>query len=518
MSSWARGDPELEAESLLGRALAAKTLRDYDAASADLRSILNSDPSGQSALRARLPLAETLLAQGRVDQALEQTRRLLAANPGGETGKQSRFLRAKALLLSLQKGPASKHQAAREEAASHLEFLYGYSGYWRSKTVQLIDAGVTHPRQWATPSSKPFALWLVAESLQRRGECADAVKLYEMLLERNAHVEESRFGLGVCSFHRSNYPRALEELGAFLQAVGGDDPRSDQAAYLRFKTGEALLAAAGPDQAQAAGQRYIELLRAFLAAAPDHEAAYEAWFRLGEWERERDNHAACAEAYGRVEGNSVFTVKAGFLGAQCLARAVLDAPQDAAPDPQGAATALAAVDAFITTTDTATEEARTLVAPMLAKAAVMGAALAPRLPEGTMQQRLTRLEDFEERFPEQTNLLPEVYSLRIVAHRRGGDLDLAGAELENLLRLPDTGAYHSEALQKLGIVFLKEGSQRTEAADADGALRARRVALRIYERLLADARKGSTSRPLAGLEDLVTDLRTQVGPPDATAP
>ena len=142
----------------------------------------------------------------------------------------------------------------------------------------------------------------------------------------------------------------------------------------------------------------------------------------------------------------------------------------------------------------------------------MGAAIVTRSGAGTMSDRLARLEGFEDRFPGESDLVPEVRSLRIVAYRTTGDLDGAGVELEALLTEDEAGAYRADSLQKLGIVFLKEAARRDEDGDDVGALRSRRVALRIYEALLADARAGVSKPPegLAGLERLVADLKAQV--------
>ena len=128
---------------------------------------------------------------------------------------------------------------------------------------------------------------------------------------------------------------------------------------------------------------------------------------------------------------------------------------------------------------------------------------------GSMEDRIRRLDRFEERYPGSEELFPEVRSLRIVAYRTTGDLDAAGVQLEALLAADTEGAWRGDSLRKLGIVFLEEGARREEARDVEGAARSRRVALRIYETLLSDARNGGAVPPqgVAGLEQLVNDLR-----------
>ena len=144
----------------------------------------------------------------------------------------------------------------------------------------------------------------------------------------------------------------------------------------------------------------------------------------------------------------------------------------------------------------------------------MAASIVTKSGVGTMQDRLDRLVDFESHYGDDNELLPEVLSLRIVAYRSAGDLDGAGVQLERLLALEGAEAYRRDSLKKLGIVFLKEAAERDERDDTEGAMRSRRVALRVYERLLDDTRRTPADRgaeePIAGLQKLVDDLRNQV--------
>ncbi len=109
-------------------------------------------------------------------------------------------------------------------------------------------------------------------------------------------------------------------------------------------------------------------------------------------------------------------------------------------------------------------------------------------------------------------------SLRIVAYRSLNDLDAAGVQLERLLSLEGAEAYRRDSLKKLGIVFLKEAAEREERGDSSGATRSRKVALRVYERLLVDAQSQGeeADQPLEGLRKLIADLQSQVG--EAPAP
>lgn len=515
------GDAALTAEALLGRGLTSKALKRYPPAIEDFNAALEQRPDAEMAARIRIAMVEAELAAGRTSAALDTSRRLVAAaarnEPAALVRPQALFLRSKTLLLAVPSAPDGDTAAMRKEAAAALEELYDLGGYWRTKVVQLVDAGIDDPDAWADLSTSPFVTWLAADSLRRRDGCDRAVVHYDRLLEADQFKEESLFGRGFCRFQDGRYDEALVDLGAYLDVAAKDSGTRDRAAYLRFKAAESLYLRASDADRETAGLRYFEMMSAFVTIAPEHEQAFEAWFRLGEWHREREEFEACADAFGNVGGNRAFEIKAGFLSAQCRVEEVLAAPDDQPAPPDLVRAAVAALDGFRAEAaelraGDGLEQERAL-APLEAKATLMGAAIVTRSGVGTMEDRLERLDGFEQRFPAATDLLPEVRSLRIVAYRTVGDMDGAGTELEALLAQDSSGAYRGDPLRKLGIVFLEEASRRQEAGDLEGAARSRRVALRIYETLLADARAGGPAPPegLAGLEQLVTDLQTQTG-------
>ncbi len=547
----ATGDRQLTIESLLGHGLTSKALRNYDAAINDFNAALRENPDAQTVTKLRLSLAEIYVTRGKIGDALMQSKKLIDS-ASGDTRNQTLFLRSKVLLLAIGKYrhhyKASTRGTYRAEAANTLERLYKVNSYWRGKVIQLIDAGIEDPLEWAAGNTSSFVKFLIASSLRRRGQCDEAVTLYNALLEQGSYESESYYGTGFCAFHEGQYQTAIERLSSFLDQASGNETFLGQAAYLRFKAAESLYlrdtdnaqpevgepvgaATVGGQGAQAADspgkaaagsgageaeRNYIAFLKDFLDRAAGHANAYEAWFRLGEWYRGEGQLLKAAEAYGKVEGDPAFRVKAGFQSAQSYFEAIIEQSKSGSPDPEVLATALDAIDGFVASAEEFRKgrpeggAAETLTAPLMAKATVMGAAIAAGAEQG-MQKRLQRLEGFEERFAGQADLFGEITSLRIVAHRRLGDLEAAGVELEKLLAMDGAGGYQSDALKKLGVVFLKEAATREENGDFESAKPIKRVALRIYERLLEHARReGSETPPLAGLEQLIDDLRRQI--------
>jgi tetratricopeptide (TPR) repeat protein len=336
-------------------------------------------------------------------------------------------------------------------------------------------------------------------------------------LERDFYLDESRFGLGSCDFREARYNDAIRRLGEFIAAADPADANFTNATYLRFKAGESLyLKSEGADR-ETAALTYVALMEDFLERSPNHPQAFEAWFRLGEYRRQNGEFLACTEAFSRVAGDVAFEVKGRFLGAQCHVEAVLAYGKDQPPPADLVRDAVASLDAFLALTAALAKQGdkdrKALVAPLEAKSTAMAAAIITQSGVGTMDDRLARLAGFEIRYPDQLSLLPEVYSLRIVAYRSIGDLDGAGRQLDLLLALDNAEAYRGGALKKLGVVFLKEASRRREEGDIEGAARSRAVALRIYERLLADTETGELaprSGSVEALRELVIDLRRQV--------
>ena len=518
------GNRELTIDSLLGHGLASKTLKQYDTAIRDFQSALSKNPDPETAVKLRLSLAEIYVTQGRIGNALTETARLDKMRSGA-LHNQVRFLRAKTLLLAVGRYKKSYNDSRRgqfrSEAATVLERLYGASSYWRGKVVQLIDAGIEDPLEWATATSSPFVKFLIASSLRKRGNCSDAKAMYSALLEQNRYVAESHYGIGFCEFYDGSYQDAIRDLTLYLDGTAKATGFVGQAAYLRFKAAESLYLKDENRGNEVAAQRYVAFMKDFLKRAPQHAYAYEAWFRLGEWYRDKHQWVDAATAFGKVRGDPVVHLKASFQSAQSYFEAVLQqAKHGGTPKENLVKMALTALDRFVDETGkfrdekTAGKATEGLAVPLIAKAVTMAAGICTHVENG-MRERLRRLKGFETRFPDQQDLFAEVSALRIVAYRRLGDLDSAGSELEKLLSTSNAGGYHSDALRKLGVVFLKEAAKRDEAGNPEAAKRARKTALRIYQYLLADMRKhrgnGEKSEAERGIEKLISDLRAQVG-------
>ena len=385
------GDPELAAESLLGRALCNKVLRKYDSAARDLRAMLEMKPGAELELQARLALTETYIAAGDNRSALTQSKALLGVSDRGETRAQAQFLRSKALLASLKadgkRYGASERRSMRIEAASALEELFKRGGYWQTKASQLIEAGIDDPKAWADLPAGNFVAWLTAESLRTRGECGAALPSFKRLLERGVQPIGARFGIGYCAYHEGRYGEASEALRRFVADTSRPGPKRNEAHYLAFKASENLAGRADADDATR--ERYAADARAFVDAVPQHPRAFEAWFRLGEMQRDAGLFEDCADSFEKVRGGDpAFETNARFLAGQCMVQAVLGRPESDPAPPALVHRAIATLDDFIAHAEKASQGASqatvAAITDLRARATVMAAGLVGRPGGGRM--------------------------------------------------------------------------------------------------------------------------------------
>jgi tetratricopeptide (TPR) repeat protein len=217
------GDRDLTIESLLGRGLTSKALREYPDAIESFRAALEQEPDREMQTRIRIPLAECLISTSDISAALAESGTLLKESSRGEARSQALFLRGKSLLLALGNPSfqGSNREAMFREAARVLEELYGRGPYWRSKVVQLVDAGIDDPAAWTDVSSGPFVSWLVrARQLRFSRSALRAVGLAFRRVHRRRGSRRPKL--------RQRDVSAVQVRGVALSPIGGRGPRSSR--------------------------------------------------------------------------------------------------------------------------------------------------------------------------------------------------------------------------------------------------------------------------------------------------
>jgi len=502
------GDPALSAESLYGRGLCMRALGESSKAASDFRAALEAPPSQELAPSIRSALVETLIDTERLSEALKVSRDLVKTNPSGE----SEFLRAKVLLLALAslKLDASTKRGYRNEVSDLVGRLERRGGQWASLARQLVSAGITRPEEWLDQGGGATMQWVVAEALRGRGQCDEAIPLYEKLVpKQGVPSTEVALALGSCRFEVGDYAGAYATLERVERKQGG--ARAD-AAYLRFKAAEALDHGESNEQSTS---RLETAVRDYVAVYPDHPSVFEARYRLGEIERDRGNLLQAAEAFDAVSGDSPLRLQALFQSAQCSVEAwEKRVKQDAAPNPELAAASLQRLRAFLRESDAFEERKggsaadRAMLAPMQARARVLSAVvLTGGIERRDLEEALVVLDGFDERYPNETDLLTEARALRAIAYLGLERFAEAETAVAAFLASPRRGERDYRLLKQLGVRTMRLAEEQRAAGNVEAQQALRRQALGIYAELIEAADAGEVEPGSAdGLRELVADL------------
>jgi hypothetical protein len=505
-------DPAIAAESWFGRALCERALDRPAEAIADLRRAQALHPKPELARRIGVALVEAQIDAGQIGDALASSAALLRQAPKPE----SEFLRAKAALLALVslKLDAKRQRALRREVAGLVARLERRGGDWPRLARQLVAAGITRPEEWVADASTPAVRWAVAEALRAKGECREALPLYQAAADaQQTPAADVLLALAECRYRVGEYGAALDSLKR-MPAKAAAAQRSD-AAYLRFKVAEAL-DRQQPSQQTAAGLRAAA--EQLLADFPDHPQAFEAYFRLGELARRRGDLLAAARQFDAVKGDERLELQAVFQSAQCWAEEwEAQSRSGAEPDEAAAQAALERLQKFLDAAQAyraargqrAGDEA--VLSPLEARARVLGALLLVRGEESEGAARaLEWLDGFDDRFPDQKDLQAQASAVRAAALLDLGRYAEARAAVERFVAAPAHDQRDYALMKRLGVRALQLADGPSAANDATATAALRGSALDLYEALLRAVQDGAVkSESPEGLRALVERLRRE---------
>ncbi len=485
---------ELLVESLLGRGLVHLELGQTDQAERDLRLVIDSkEASPERRAKARIGLLEAYLRDGKIDKSLEASAQFIAAVDKGSARAEEvpylRFLRLKALLLASKKGGANAARY-RQESLSLVEALRRQGGAWKERAEALLSANVDDPALWAGKAETPFAQWNLARLLVQKGQYKEAQPLLESIVksddaEARRHRGEAAYMLGVAEFRSGDYESAASHMQT---AVDNKIEEADEARYLRFKALEMLMAK------QPTGELAERLQRAaneFVAAAPEHKNAYEAYLRIGELLQGEGKLDDAIAAYAKVNGDPMYELRARFGTLQSRFELLGNDGGGGGKSPattgqiQQIGSDIAAVEQRAAALRPQGDEAAEVKA-MQAKTALMHAVYANlRRASGSSAgatedagdaEIVAALQGFEEKYPKEDDLFATVLRLRLEALARLGRFAEAAAQVRAHGQVLASAEQRQQA-HTLAAAFLRGAA----AKDAAAAGQARETALALYQ-------------------------------------
>jgi tetratricopeptide (TPR) repeat protein len=424
--------PEIYAESLLGRGLAFMELGDWAKAREDLQT---AAADSRTAAKAKAALAEVdRRAGGKKAPAPDDPEALLAR-------------------LGDVLPHAAEDPAAEKDATALARGLAARGGTWPARVLSVVAdklGDAAHPRT-------SYGLFLAAQLAVDRSRCPDVAPLAAASAGlkdagRSRHRPELLFLDAGCALNANRPREAADEFGVLLHEFP-DAPRAREAAYYRFR---ALDLARASDPALAA--QFDEALASYVARWPKAEGADEAHYLAAERARERGDCPRADAEYAQVGAGELAT-RARLGGLECRAGALK-------PSTPAAERAQLVADAQRFVHDVPPHGADELP---VARAALLGAAVAAGGTPPEPATVVALLGDFETRYPKAHDLVARALALRLAARVDLGQLADASRDLDAYLRLP-SDPDRRRLLSRLGRDLATRADHDAEAKPAALAL------------------------------------------------
>lgn len=516
---------DLLTESLLGRGLCHLELGDTDAAVQDFKLVIaDASVSPERQAKARLAMLDAYGRAGRTQDALRFSEEILRGGgvPAGDV-TLVRFVRLQTLFDAADKAKGADGERYRREAAALMDTLRGAGKGWADRVDALMVARVDDPRAWVGKAETPRVQWELARLMLTKNDYEGAVPLLQTLVassdpDAKALKPEAQYWLGVARF-KANDPAAAA--AAFDAALATPGEWAGEARYLRFKALETLMAqpavistpgatpaatpgATPPAVDSALQERYRVALVAFLDKNPTHPLAYEARYRLGEYEQSGGQFEIAIATYAQVQGDAATVLRARFGTLQSRFELL-----KGDVDPTARAARLAAIG---TDLDAVEAQSRALPAKsgdvalqeLQARTTLLRAVYLSLRGEGGDAQVAALLADFAPRFPQQSELLPQAVRLRLgalLALDRFNDAQQAVTQYGAALQAEQ----RDEQLDGLATGFARAAARRKAAGDAAGAAAAAKTALALYG-LVGERGGGKQQLAMAHLQENSGDL------------
>jgi TolA-binding protein len=485
---------QLKRESLFGRALCEKELRQFDWAIRDLELLLEDTnlPSDMDR-KVRATLAD---AKARKSSRADRDDGDTPSSPSPDDIAKAYLQKAQSLFDQSQKETGTKREKTRLEARAYLEEVKKKGESWKGRAETVEKAELTAEEVAAIEEEKnPFVPWKDAMEHLRKSEYAAAVPLLKEVLASNdpratPRRRDALYYLGVGLFQQKEYREAIARLDDFFGNDGAPPRYGPDAAYLRFKASEALYARTATEETS---KLYLAATKDLLRRYPNHKSAFEAYFRLGEYEQSHENYLAATDYYQKVTGDLPFRVRADYATLQSYFSLV-----DALEEKKAISIS--------------EKELRQRIAPSLQSFWKNSAAIeqnpsqAKEVPLREYRGRVTflntvflakemdanaaaivnLLQDFEKKYPEQKDAFESVARTRLIALEKTGRFTEVEKEVDGIFARYQP-EQQQELLKGLPQVLASDIKRLEKQDDKENLLAAKRTLARLYaDRLKRD--------------------------------
>lgn len=478
---------QLKRESLFGRALCEKELKQFDWAVRDFELLLK-DPALPADLERKV---RTAMAEARSRSARGERADSERAESAADAQARAMLQRAQSLFESRKKTTGEARLKPLLEAVALLDEVRKQGGSWKEKADVLANAEITEQEAAIIDEQKnPFPQWGQARDLLQKSEFAKAVPFLREVLTSDdpkaaLHHRDAQYYLGVGLFQLRDYRESATQLTKFLTADGVPPQFGAEAMYLRFKAAEALYA---KEPTPDSGKLYLDAIKDFIRRYPDHKSIFEAYFRLGEYNQKQENYLAAVESYQKVSGDPAFRTRADFATLQSYF-SLLDALDEkrngsGISEKELRQRTAAGLQAFWKNS-AELEKTNPAVAKQVplhdyrGKVSVMNAAFLSKDVDTKAADIIALLQDFEKKYPDEKDAFAKVARIRLVALEKAGRFADLEKEVDNIFARfkPDEQKELLAGLSKVLPIDIKKLEKKN---DKENLLTAKRTLARLY--------------------------------------
>lgn len=507
---------QLKRESLFGRALAEKELRQFDWAIRDFELLLQ-EPSlpddMERKVRASLADAKARKARGGSQKDDEEA----PAQPTPEDIAKAYLDKARTLFERRRKETGEKREKTLLEALAYTEEAKKKSDKLKGPADALIKEELT-PEETAMLEEErnPFPQWKEATELLRANNYAQAVPLLKEVVasgdpRATAHRRDALYFLGASLFQQGEYRQSIERIDEFFGNDGAPARYGADAAYLRFKAAEKIYASSKPPSEENT-KLYLATTKDFIRRYPSHKSIFEAYFRLGEYEQSKGNYLAAVDYYQKVTGDVPFRVRADYATLQSYS-ALQEAIDEKKPAPIAEkdlrARTGASLQSFwknLALLDQNPAQAQQIkdLKEWRGKATFMNAVYLGKDMDANAAALVTLLHDFEKKYPEQSEAFESVARTRLIALQKTGRYADLEKETDRIVATYK-GEQQQELLKGLNQVLASDIKRLEKGGDKekDNVLIAKRTLARLQAERL---KRGDAFGPEESPEQFKYDL------------